>query len=984
MTVEKIDLLVLTESHHEDGSPPHFRHSSVLCHTGAGNTRAGMVIISPKSPGWSCNYSATFSQGHAVLAHVCHRCSTESLWILGVYADISSHRARISFYQNLQNSLADFISEYPHLASSSPGLPPVWSGCVATGDWNAVIHPDDCFPIKPTPLNVLKPLSDVLALCCAWDCAGPDSFPRGFTWSSFSSRTKVYSRLDCIYIPTVWWSFDLPIAIPTNWSDHKLVWASCTLTSPRVEIAEAAPRLPPVWVFHKCDAFWSPVMGLYEDLVSSPITLESWTIFKSGVLHLGSSVRAKHKLDKTTDWKISLRGELVPESELHQAVQDALRAVSPTKREPVPARSCRWCTALPAAQIPAPYKHVNNPRRAIRWGRATDPDSHPWVYSVPQHASVFDTVPLPPQAPGPWVPAFVPLPQGNTADQLDRRVMAKRAATIRKFRDMTDSHSSEWYKLSSNKEADERGSRTSVSVEGLRASPSHSASMTLEGMLPIVHAFFADLHTPEPTSPQRLQVQNRILEEISRKYSLLPSPTPLSGPFSLAEIKTLKPKMHGTAPGPDGIHNLFYKALALRIDSIRKSNPDLPSFWETFQSLTLDLIEHSTNRCHFKDAKLSLFFKKGDPTLVANYHPISSMNTDCKMYTNLVNSRLSPWAVSRLHPDQKGFVPGRLITEHTRLASEVAHLSNRTESDGYIVSLDQAKAYDWTDLSWLIRVLHTMGICPELIDRISDIVYGCRMHVRINSGYSTFYTLLRGVRQGDPLSCLLYDFSIEPLGMRLRDAIRGISVLGLPLAKLIMYADNMNLFLSPQEDLALIRSELSATSFAIGSKFNYEKTDILLVGSRSHRSITNNDARAAPLLLCFKGAYFIPDGSPLCILGVWVGSRDLAENRWSQIIQHNIKIIRQWNNIGASLRNRVLLAKALLLSRCYYLMDGNGIPNRVLGKLSRAVSAFVRGRFSLTPYSMICAPLSEGGLNCPSLHQRKLTYSEQKNCLTKG
>ena len=267
-----------------------------------------------------------------------------------------------------------------------------------------------------------------------------------------------------------------------------------------------------------------------------------------------------------------------------------------------------------------------------------------------------------------------------------------------------------------------------------------------------------------------------------------------------------------------------------------------------------------------------------------------------------------------------------------------------------------------------------MGICPELIDRISNIVYGCRMRVCINSGYSTFYTLNRGVRQGDPLSCLLYDFSIEPLSMRLRDVIRGISVLGLPPARLIMYADDMNLFLSPQEDLALIRLELSATSFAIGSKFNYEKTDILLVGSRVHRSITNKDARAAPLLYCFEGAYFIPDGSPLRILGMWVGSRDLANDRWSQIILHNNKIIRQWNHIGASLRNRVLLAKALLLSRCYYLMDGNGIPNHALGKLSRAVSAFVRGRFSLTPYNLICAPLSEGGLNCPSLHQRKLAY----------
>ena len=94
------------------------------------------------------------------------------------------------------------------------------------------------------------------------------------------------------------------------------------------------------------------------------------------------------------------------------------------------------------------------------------------------------------------------------------------------------------------------------------------------------------------------------------------------------------------------------------------------------------------------------------------------MNTDCKMWSNLINSRLAPWAVSKLHLDQKGFVPGRFITEHTRLASVVSHLSDHTETDGYIVSLDQAKAYDRADLPWLIDTLRAMGVCKDLVSMI--------------------------------------------------------------------------------------------------------------------------------------------------------------------------------------------------------------------------------------------------------------------------
>ena len=149
--------------------------------------------------------------------------------------------------------------------------------------------------------------------------------------------------------------------------------------------------------------------------------------------------------------------------------------------------------------------------------------------------------------------------------------------------------------------------------------------------------------------------------------------------------------------------------------------------------------------------------------------------------------------------------------------------------------------------------------------------------------------------------------------MRLHSAIQGISVFSLPPAKLIMYADDTNLFLSQDDDLALIRSELSATSLAIGSKFNYKKTDILLIGSHAHCSRTADDTALAPLLDCFQGAYIIPDGSPLHILGVWVGSLDHALPCWSQIASHISKIICQWHAIGASIHNRVVLAKALMM-----------------------------------------------------------------------
>ena len=263
-----------------------------------------------------------------------------------------------------------------------------------------------------------------------------------------------------------------------------------------------------------------------------------------------------------------------------------------------------------------------------------------------------------------------------------------------------------------------------------------------------------------------------------------------------------------------------------------------------------------------------------------------------------------------------------------------------------------------------------MGIPEDLVSLIDNVTSGCRTRVRINSGLSASYVLNLGLRQGNPLSPILYNFSIEPLGMRMRQHLLGISCCGLPPAKLLQYADNMNLFASVHEDFPLIWRVLDDSSLAIGCKFNLEKTDILVIGSQAHRSAPSHD----DIMTCFDEAFVLPENTPLRVLGVWVGSPDRATPRWKQILVHIKKLIRQWNAIGASILNRVLLAKALMLSRCYYLMDGNDIPPILLRRISNAIQRFVRGSYSSAPYRLLESPLCDGGLNCPSLRTRKLAY----------
>ena len=949
LTLEDIDVLVLTETH--TTSLPVSRRVQVLEQSGLAH-RAGVAIVVKAGSGWDVLHKEVVIPGYAVLVHASHRPSRESFWVLGVYGDISKGQSSLTdFYERLASRLQTFVRRQARVH---------WGGCFAAGDWNFVEFAGDRFPTahpSRAPDRLLTVFNNIKTLCGFTDAAGPDPAPPLWSYSKATAHGRVYSRLDRIYHPSQGWSAGKVAPLDTGASDHRLMMVPVYPKRPKIEKAKPAPRLPSLEVLDKAKKFWPAVLLAWNTLTTDgPITLERWAAFKSDTLDKGlKEVNAMKKSGKR-DWVAAMRKETVSPDMIMSAVTNANRQMWAKRRPPARTPS-KWPCAIPAYEVlPRASKHFIA-SEASPWQVMTKKQPPATAFTGKADGAHFLT----------------PRKEKSVATLLKERASVLESSTKAKWEKMTRTHSSEWFKQSSNKELDERGSRASVSVEGLRRPADDVAQTSLAGMTCIARDYFFGLHTPERADRERIDAQQTLLEEVRIQSQQRPDPKPediLEGPFTEEEMKALLSKMPNTAPGPDGIHYSFWKRLIRLLAGLQGSDNPPMTFWSAFASLTEDIAERGSSRAGFKNANISLFYKKGDPTLVSNYRPISSMNTDCKMYTNLINSRLAPWAVAKIHPDQKGFVPGRLMNEHTRLASEVAHLCDVTGTPGFIVGLDQAKAYDRVDQPWLLQVLVASGLPPDLILLISDLTNNCRSRVRINSGYSSYFTMKRGVRQGDPLSCLLFDFSIEPLAIKLRQVVKGLAVPGLAPVKIMLYADDINLFLGQSDSVQEVSDCLSSVSTTIGSRFNMDKTDVKPVGPHDFQlaCYAQQDMGGQSI----PGAHILPPADPLRILGVWVGSRDFAADRWIQIDKHVKKIISQWRAIGASARNRSLLAKALMLSRCHFLMDGNGIPPNMLNRIGNKIMNFVRGKFSAMAYKTLEAPLAEGGLNTPSLATRKM------------
>ena len=111
---------------------------------------------------------------------------------------------------------------------------------------------------------------------------------------------------------------------------------------------------------------------------------------------------------------------------------------------------------------------------------------------------------------------------------------------------------------------------------------------------------------------------------------------------------------------------------------------------------------------------------------------------------------------SVVDPDQTCSVPGRSISSNLALLRDTLDFIERTGETGILVSLDQEKAFDRVNRSFLMNLLEHFGFGPSFCSWIFTLYNGAYMRILVNDFLSDPVPLLRGVRQGDALSLMLY------------------------------------------------------------------------------------------------------------------------------------------------------------------------------------------------------------------------------------
>ena len=222
--------------------------------------------------------------------------------------------------------------------------------------------------------------------------------------------------------------------------------------------------------------------------------------------------------------------------------------------------------------------------------------------------------------------------------------------------------------------------------------------------------------------------------------------------------------------------------------------------------------------------------KKKGADSVGGFKLISLIHSFAKLFTKVLACRLAPQMGRLVQPNQSAFIRGRLIHENFKVVQLTAKVLHQKKKPAALLKIDISKAFDTVNWRFLIDLLQHMGFSRRWQNWISLILSTASTKIIVNGSLGHRICHARGLRQGDPLSPLLFVLAMEVLNSLLKRA----DALGLLLPlddrvkdRVFLYADDVVLFIRPhQQDLIVVNAILEIFARASGLKTNLGKCHI--------------------------------------------------------------------------------------------------------------------------------------------------------------
>lgn len=408
-------------------------------------------------------------------------------------------------------------------------------------------------------------------------------------------------------------------------------------------------------------------------------------------------------------------------------------------------------------------------------------------------------------------------------------------------------------------------------------------------------------------------------------------------------IKKLKLKK---SPGPDGLKNEFIK--------------NLPQIGiEKIANCFSNILEKEIPPKSWSESITVMLFKKGDPHDPINYRPIALLNSLMKLFTQIINQRLTTWAEqSNILPEsQGGFRKGRGCEDLIFTLNTAIQLGTRGKANKvFVLFIDFSRCFPSITHNKLWAKLHSIGVSGKLIRFLRNLYEVLSTQIRLENSFTDPIPMTEGLAQGDVLSPLLYALYVCDMEKVLIDLdASGIEIDPNLTLHVLQYADDTGVMspsrrglqakinrLSNYYDVHELEVNLGKTKVVIfrrggrispTTKFTFKNQQIEIVPSYTYLGVPFHSSG------CFRNTSNAFKTKGLKTLGVI----------WPIMINCTMEPIKQ----KFTLFNAMTLASVLYCSHIWGL--------RYLEEIEKVQNAFLRKMLGLSRFSAAYVNRLESG-----------------------
>ncbi|XP_062106626.1 uncharacterized protein LOC133817969 [Humulus lupulus] len=281
---------------------------------------------------------------------------------------------------------------------------------------------------------------------------------------------------------------------------------------------------------------------------------------------------------------------------------------------------------------------------------------------------------------------------------------------------------------------------------------------------------------------------------------------------------------HSSSPGPDGYRVGFFKVMWKEIG--REVSLAVLEFFET------GLIPQSLN-----DTLSVLISKVDQPSNAADFRPIACCTTIYKCISKMLCSRLASILPSLINPNQGAFIKHRSLAYNVLIFQDLIKGYNRKNSSPRcVMKIDLSKAYDLIDWDFLENLPKALCFPSRFIRWIMICLRGTSYSLLSNCRIQGQFKGGKGLRQGDPISPLLFDIVMDYLtqmlikassnkGFRFHPMYKSVNLVN------ICFADDLLIFCKANpQSVQILHTALAEFKLTSGMSINHRKSRIYLGG----------------------------------------------------------------------------------------------------------------------------------------------------------